>query len=235
MEKTIKTIFTADAKTVPGYVDSLAFYDVESNRVIAISARDYLRHDFSNYTVINKTSELKDLGYIKFMNLNDFISKNPSSRVEKYINSKHASAVYKYSDLYLAAYITLYRYYESFETLVDNGYINLIDTFIASCIRNKNDHPGTLCYYNYDIHKILKLRKVVFDIFRDYINSYRNYLIIYANQNEYKFTDKQFRTLAKTISAFSRSEFEVKQRMTETLTLFSYKKSVAELFDNEIA
>ena len=226
MKKTIETMLAAEGKTVPCYIDSLAFYDEESNRIIAISAGDYKRHDFSNYTVISKTSELKELGHIKFMNLNSFIRKNPASRVEAYIDSKHSSLVSENSDLYLAAYITLYRYYKSFETLVDNNYINFIDTFIDSCIRDKSDHPGTICFFSYDVHKIFKLRKTVFDMFKDYLDNYSNYLFIYANQNEYKFTDKQFRALSKTLKTFSKSECGIKQRMTATFT---------EFYANEIA
>ena len=33
MKKTIETMLAAEGKTVPCYIDSLAFYDEESNRI----------------------------------------------------------------------------------------------------------------------------------------------------------------------------------------------------------
>ena len=226
MKKIIKSMFTANVASVPAYVDALAFYDEESNKIIVISANDYKNCNFSNYNVINKTSELTDFDYIKLVNLSTFIRKNPTSGIEKYIDSKHSRKVYEKSDLYLAAYITLYKYYKSFETLVDNNYINFIDTFIDSCIRNKSDHPNTICYFNYDIHKIFKLRKTVFTMFKDYLNSYNNYLYIYTNQNDFKYTDQQFRVFLKTLKVFNKTKTVEKKQLIETLANFS---------DNEIA
>lgn len=219
-------ILSTKIKTIPSYADTLAFYDPELNRIITISVSDYKNCNYKNYTIINKSSELKECNFISLVNLDTFISKNPKSRIEDYIASKHSAIVYEQFDLYLAAYITLYRYYKSFETLVENNFITFIDTFIDNCIDSDSDHTYTITYFNYEIHKILKLRKTVFEMFKDYLNNYNNYLYIYKNQTEYKYTDKQFRVFLKTMKVFSESKIEAKQRFIETCNNLSNKRAV---------
>jgi len=209
-------ILTTKIKTIPSYADTLAFYDPELNKILVISADDYRKFNYNRCTVISKTSELREFGQISLVNLNAFISRNPSSRVEGYIDSKHSAKVYEQSDLYLAAYITLYRYYKCFETLVDNNFITFIDTFIDQCMNSDSDHDHTICYFNYEIHKIFKLRKSVYDMFKDYLNNYNNYLDIYIDQNEYKYTDSEFRVIAKSLKIFSKSKLESRQRFIKT-------------------
>lgn len=226
MNNIINTMLTSNVKNVPSCVDGLAFYDDESNRIIVISTKDYMNHDYSNYTVIKKTSELSDFDCVRLFNLKSFISKNPESHIESYIAARHSSKVLYNFDLYVTAYIVLYRTYKSFETLVENNFITFIDTFIDNCISSKSDHPSTICYYNYDIHKILKLRKTVFTMFKDYLNNYNNYLYIYTNQKEYKYTDKQFRAILKTLKVFSKAQLVVKKRLVETFETFENNEAV---------
>lgn len=109
MSNAVNTMLTTKIKTIPSYVDSLAFYDPESNKIAVISVSDYKNCNYRYHTVISKTSDLKDYGLISLANLDAFISKNPSSRIEDYINSKHSARVYEQGDLYLTAYIILYR------------------------------------------------------------------------------------------------------------------------------
>ncbi len=216
MSNTINTMLTTKIKTIPSYVDTLAFYEPESNKIAVISVSDYKKCNYKNHTVISKTSELKDCGLISLVNLKDFIRRNPASGIEDYIDAKHSAKVYEQCDLYLAAYIILYRYYKCFETLVDNNFITFIDTFIDNCMNSDSDHDSTITYFSYDIHKILKLRKTVFNMFKDYINDYNSYLFIYKNQTEYKYTDKEFRVIAKTLKVFSKSKREFRQRFINT-------------------
>ena len=175
MNSTKKTLLTANVKSIPSYVDNLAFYDEESRKIVVISTHDYRNSNFDNCTFISKTSELTEYDSLKLMNLNKFISCNPSSQIERYISSAHSERVCINFEYYVSAYIILYKNYKSLETLVENNYINFIDTFIDHCVREANDHPGTICYFKYDIHKIFKLRKTVFAMFEDYINDYKNY------------------------------------------------------------
>ncbi len=209
-------ILTTKVKTIPSYVESLAFYEPESKKIVVISVRDYKNSNYSNYTVINKTSQLRECGRISLVNLNAFISKNPASGIEDYIAAKHAANVYEQCDLYLAAYITLYRFYKSLETLAENNFITFIDTFIDKCMSSDSDHDNSICYFNYEIHKVLKLRKSVFDMFKDYLNNYNNYLYIYTNQTEYKYTDSEFRAIARTLKTFAKSRLEARQRFIST-------------------
>lgn len=219
-------ILKTKTKTIPSYVDALAFFDPASNKIIVISASEYRNGNYENYTVINRTCELKDCGLISLANLNAFIRKYPDSRIEDYIASDHSDIAFEQFGLYLAAYITLYRFYKCFETLVDNNFITFIDTFIDNCINSESDHTHTITYFNYEIHKILKLRKTVFEMFKDYLNDYNHYLYIYKNQTEFKYTDKQFRVIRKTLKVFSGSELEAKNRFINTYIKLSDKKAV---------
>ena len=185
--------------------DTLAFYDTETNRVAVISARDFATKKYKNYSLINKTSELLGWGQIKLVNLEDFVRKNPSSGIEAYIEAEHSETLY-YFDYYIAAYIVLYRCYKSLETLSENKLFGLIDTFIDHCASHNSDHPNTITYFKYDIHKVLKLRKVVYNMFKKYFTTYNNYYYIFMNQHEYKYTDKQFREFRQTLRQFERAK-----------------------------
>ena len=187
--------------------DTLAFYDIEANRVVVISARSFVKKDYENHAVISKTSELLGWGQIKFVNLEDFIKKNPDSGIEAYIEAEHNDTLF-YFDFYIAAYITLYKYYKSLETISENGLFGLIDTFIDHCVSTNNDHPCTITYFNYgnEIHTVLKLRKTVYEMFEKYFTTYSNYYYIFMNQHEYKYTDKQFREFRKTIREFIKAK-----------------------------
>ena len=226
MNSTIKTLLTANVKSIPSCADALAFYDSDSNKVAIISTRDYINHNYHNYTVISKTSELLEYNSIKLCNLNAFISKNPESNIESYITAAHSSKVMYNFDLYAAAYITLYKTYKSLETLVENNFITFIDTFIDNCLSSKDDHPGTICYFSYDIHKVLKLRKTVFEMFEDYLNNYNNYLCIYTNQHDYKYTDKEFRVILKTLKTFSKADLSAKKRMLKAFEILDSNEAV---------
>lgn len=229
MDNIITTMHSTNVENIPSYVESLAFFDSESQKLAVISASDYISHNYHNYTLISKTSELLKHFPIKVCNLNAFISKNPTSNIESYLLSAHSFQSEISYDLYAAAYITLYKYYKSFETLVENNFITFIDTFIDTCISSNNDHLGTICYYNYKINKIFNLRKTVFEMFRGYLNNYNNYFYIFTNQHEYKYTDKEFRVLCKTLKAFSRTQSKAqiaaKERLIETF----------EMLDNSVA
>lgn len=226
MNSTIKTLLNANVKSIPSYADNLAFYDEESHKIIVISAHDYRNCNFSNFTFINKTSELIEYDSLKLVNLNKFISCNPLSQIEIYISSDHSQRVYSNFDYYVTAYIILYKNYKSLEILVENKFITFIDTFIDNCISNNTDHPGTICYFRYDIHKIFKLRKTVYTMLEEYINDYNSYMYIYTNQNEYKYTDKQFRALSKTLKLFSKAQPAAKKRLAETLEKLSNSEAI---------
>ncbi|MEE1035252.1 MAG: hypothetical protein U0L06_11875 [Agathobacter sp.] len=226
MNSTKKTLLTANVKSIPSYVDNLAFYDEESRKIVVISTHDYRNSNFDNCTFISKTSELTEYDSLKLMNLNKFISCNPSSQIERYISSAHSERVCINFEYYVSAYIILYKNYKSLETLVENNYINFIDTFIDHCVREANDHPGTICYFKYDIHKIFKLRKTVFAMFEDYINDYKNYMYIYTNQNEYKYTDQQFRVFLRTLKLFSKAQPVAKKRFVETFEKLSNSEAI---------
>ena len=187
--------------------DTLAFYDIETNKIIVISARSFVKKDFEDHAVINKTSELLGWGQIKLVNLADFIRMNPDSGIEAYIEAERSDKLF-YFDFYIAAYITLYKYYKSLEILSENVMFGFIDTFIDHCVSTRNDHPGTITYYNYDreIHTVLKLRKTVYDMFEKYFTNYSNYYYIFMNQHEYEYTDKQFREFRKTLRDFKKAK-----------------------------
>ena len=185
--------------------DTLAFYDHETNRIAVISARSFVKEKYNDYTVIYNTYDLLGCGQIKLVNLEDFIRYNPCSGIEAYVEAEHSEQLY-YFDFYLCAYITLYRLYKSLETLSDNKLFGLIDTFIDHCASTFNDHPCTITYFNYEIHKVLKLRKSVFQMFKKYLTNYNNYYYIFMNQHVYKYTDKQFREFKKTLKNFEKAE-----------------------------
>ena len=226
MDNIITTMLTTNVEDIPSYVEALAFFDSESQKLAVISTSDYINHNYHNYTLISKTSELLKHFPIKVCNLNAFISKNPTSNIESYLLSDHSFQADCSYELYTAAYITLYKYYKSFETLVENNFTTFIDGFIEACIYSNNDHPGTICYFNYEIHKIFKLRKTVFEMFKDYLNDYNNYLYIYKNQNEYKYTDKEFRALCKTLKIFSEAKTEAKENLIKTIEFLDNKEAV---------
>ncbi len=196
--------------------DTLAFYDTESSRVVAISARSFVKKDFEDHSVISKTSDLLGCGQIKLVNLADFIRMNPDSGIEAYIEAERSDKLF-YFDFYIAAYITLYKYYKSLEILSENGMFGFIDTFIDHCVSTRNDHPGTVTYYNYDrkIHTVLKLRKTVYEMFEPYFTAYSNYYYIYVNQHEYEYTDKQFREFRKTLREFKKARRAMKKAKTD--------------------
>lgn len=185
--------------------DTLAFYDTKSKRIVVISARSFANKKYYDHVVINKTSELLGWGQIKLVNLEDFIRCNPCSGIEAYIEAEHSSKLY-YFDFYIAAYITLYRLYKSLETLSDNKLFGLIDTFIDHCASTYSDHPNTITYFNYEIHKVLKLRKAVYNMYKRYFTDYNNYYYIFMNQHVYKYTDKQFREFRKTLRDFEKAK-----------------------------
>ena len=189
--------------------DTLAFYDAEANRVAAISARSFVNKKFNDFTVITKTSDLLGLGQIKLVNIRDFIKKNPDSGIEAYAEAEHSQNPY-YFDFYLTAYIILYKYYESLETLSENGLFALIDSFIDHCVCSNSDHPGTITYFSYDIHKVLKLRKSVYNMFKSHFTNYSNYYYIYMSQHVYKYTDKQFREFRNTLKDFDKNQQKLK-------------------------
>ena len=197
--KTInKTMLTANTDFNISLFDSLAFYDAETGKIAVISARSFVNKNYDDYAIVSKTAELLGFGQIKLVNVEDFIRKNPDSGIEAYMEADHYETAYHF-DFYLAAYIILYRFYKSLEALSENGLFGLIDSFIDNCISSSNDHPGTITYFNYEIHKVLKLRKTVYEMFRKYFTNYSNYYYIFMNQHAYNYTDKQFREFRKTL------------------------------------
>ena len=63
-------------------------------------------------------------------------------------------------------------------------------------------------------------------MFEDYINDYNNYMYIYTNQTEYKYTDQQFRALLKTLKLFSRAQPAAKKRFAEAFEKFSNSEAI---------
>lgn len=173
--------------------DAIAFYDVETSAVNIITASDYQSENCSKAVPISKAAELAEFGRIHFANVKEFMLAHPDTGLDRYIAAEHSEEVYKNFDFYITAYIHLSKRYRCFETLTENGFYNLIDTFIDACVSRNTDHVGTLCYFNYDIHKVFKLRKSVFNMFRSELNSFRNHEAIYLMQHALRLTDEQFR------------------------------------------
>ena len=196
--------------------DALAFFDAESNRIFVIDPKDFAKSNFESITVITKTAELAAFGSIKLVNPEAFTKCFPSSQLESYIIAEHSARVYEDFDFYLASYIILYRYYKSLETLVEHNFISLVDSFIEHCVSENTDHPCTLCYSRNEIHKVLKLRKAVFEMFKDYFKTYNNYSYILKCQTEKKYTDKDFRKLRKLIKNHIKRELEAEKERKAT-------------------
>lgn len=188
--------------------DALAFFDEDSNRIVAINTKDYLNSNFEKATAISKTAELAAFGSVRLVNPETFVKKFPSSQIESYIIADHSDKVRDDFDFYLAAYIILYRNYKSLETLAENRYISFIDSFIDYCVSENTDNPGTLCYHRKEIHKVFKLRKAVFEMFKSYFTSYSNYSYILRCQLEDKYTDKDFRKLRRLIKNHIKRQLE---------------------------
>ena len=173
--------------------DAIAFYNVETSAVNIITMADYQSDNYDRIVSISKAAELAGFGRIHFANSRQFMLAHPDTGLDRYIAAEHSEEVYRNFDFYIAAYVHLSQYYHSFETLVENDLCKLIDTFIDACVSRNTDHVGTLCYFKYDIHKILKLRKAVFNMFKKQLNDFSFHETIYLLQHVNKLTDKQFR------------------------------------------
>lgn len=179
-------------------VEFFVVFDSIMNKLYAISAIDVIKKQFESLTPINKASEIKSLGRVKFIGLKDFLVKYPESNIDAYLQANHKQAVLDNFDAYIASYIHLYRVYKSFSTLMQYKYVNLIDTFIEYCMTSGTDHPATLSYSAGEIHKVLKFRKATHTAIKKYLTSHDAYLF-FQNLNKKKYTDKQFREVRNII------------------------------------
>ena len=179
-------------------VEFFVVFDSVMNKLYSISAIDVIKKKFDNITPINKVSEIKSLGRVKFIGLKDFLTKYPESNIDAYVQASHKQSVLDNYDSYIASYVHLYRVYKSLSTLMECKYVNLIDTFIDYCMSEGTDHPATLSYSADEIHKVLKFRKATYTAIKKYLTSHDSYLF-FQNLNKKKYTDKQFREVRNII------------------------------------
>ena len=188
---------------IPDEADCIAFFDQDTSRIYILDTLDYMRNRYDNCFIIRKLSDFNDLGNVFLANIDAFTAKFPESEIEKYISAPHSPKVTQNLDKYIASYIHLYKYYKSLGSLTRNNFSEFIDSFIENCFMEKTDHPGTICYFDHDIHKIFKLRKTVFEIFKPYLNNYATYTYIFTLQNYYKYSDRELRKVRKELKRSS--------------------------------
>jgi len=179
-------------------VEFFVVFDSLMNKLYSISAIDVIKKQFDNITPINRVSEIKSLGRVKFIGLKDFLTKYPESNIDAYVQASHKQSVLDNYDSYIASYVHLYRVYKSLSTLMGRKYVNLIDTFIDYCMSEGTDHPATLSYSAGEIHKVLKFRKATYTAIKKYLTSHDSYLF-FQKLNKNKYTDKQFREVRNII------------------------------------
>ena len=179
-------------------VEFFVVFDSVMNKLYSISAIDVIKKKFDNITPINRVSEIKSLGRVKFIGLKDFLTKYPESNIDAYVQASHKQSVLDNYDSYIASYVHLYRVYKSLSTLMECKYVNLIDTFIDYCMSEGTDHPATLSYSADEIHKVLKFRKATYTAIKKYLTSHDSYLF-FQKLNKNKYTDKQFREVRNII------------------------------------
>ena len=188
-----------DVSSVCGKADHVAFFEPARSVVCVMPAMDFEKGNFENVMTVRRVSQLGRLGRIAFINPEDHADAFPGSMVMQYIKAEHSKAAYENPGVFTAAYIHLYRCYKSFDTLVSNGYSVLVDAFIERAINDDIEHPGTLAYFNYQVHKVFRLRKSVYTMFRSYLNDYDAYSAILELQNRWGYSDGQFRALKKRL------------------------------------
>lgn len=181
------------------HADAIAYFDPATDRVKVIPAADCKSgyFDEEKAVTVNKVAELAAYDCIKLLNAREFIARHPEADLETYIASSHTSKVNDNPDFYVAAYIHLFRLYKSFEVLTENDLAWLIDSFIDNCVSINSDHPSTLSYYKHEVHKVLKLRKTVFNMLVKQIRDYNTLDILQRLQNLHNFTDKEIREFIK--------------------------------------
>lgn len=181
------------------HADAIAYFDPATDRVKVISSADCKSgyFDEERAVTLNKVAELAAFDSIRLLNVREFMARHPEANLETYIASSHTSKVNDNSDFYLAAYIHLFRLYKSFEVLTENDLAWLIDAFIDNCVSLNSDYPSTISYNKYEVHKVLQLRKAVFNMFVKQIRDYDCLADLQRLQNLYKLTDKEIRALIK--------------------------------------
>ena len=180
-------------------VDFIVAFDKVCNKLYAISVKDCITKAYHNSFVVTKASQLKSLGSIKLIGVKDFITVNPDSGLESYINATHTNKVLNNFDMYIASYIHLYRVYKSFTALVENNYINLVDTFIDHCFIENTDHPGTISYSYGDVNEVLRFRKPTYNIIKKFLVNHGAYAYFLNLNTKHKYTDKQFRQVRDSL------------------------------------
>ena len=69
-------------------VDFIVAFDAAAGRLFAISITDVIRKNFDNLIPIKRVAEIQNLGSIKFVGMKDFMSQNPNSCIENYIEAR---------------------------------------------------------------------------------------------------------------------------------------------------
>ena len=174
-------------------IENVVVFNEADDRLFAVSKEDFENDCFENIETIKRAADLKNLIPFKLVGVEKFLSKHPDSLLQKYIEAEHINSEENTLTLHTAAYIHLYRYYKSFNTLISESYTEFIDSFIDSCIEEDTDHPATICYSNYETYKIFKLRKSVFTMYKKYLNDYEFYRELLRLQNLYNLKDDYFR------------------------------------------
>ena len=205
--------------------DTVVVFNPEDGKLYAFDSTDIMNANYEDYRVITKTSQLKSLGTILLLGLRDFIYNCPDSELTAYMEATHNAQVKEAFDMYVASYIHLYRNYKSLSVLAANGYFNLIDTFIDCCINENTDHPGTLSYSSFEIHKVFKLRKAVYNTMKKYLDDHDMYRYILEFAKTHKFSDQRFREVKKAFKLIEAKEKEKQNPLPLTLeTVMSYLK-----------
>ena len=172
--------------------NNYAFYNPTTSRVCVVSCA----HP-DEYFEVRKVSDLELFYDFRFINAAEFISRHPEAELERYINGEHNDDFVYETERYLAAYMHLFRCYESLAVLAANGFSRFIDGFIDSCFAENTDHPATIGYTRKQLYKVLRLRKSVYDMFEPYLKDYDTYNYIFTLQNQYKYSDSDFRKVRK--------------------------------------
>ena len=239
MDKTTICNFTTrtfDNTSIPkSDVNHILFFDTKTSRVFAVNAVDYREGNFDRCLTIKKAADLSKLGRIYFANLGDFVAKYPDSHIERYISDVHSKTVLDNFDKYIAAYVHLYRCYKSLAALAENSYGAFIDAFFEACCNENTDHPATICYFGNEIHKILKLRKAVFNMFDKELNDYSFYTQIFVLQNVLGLKDNELRKLRKkTLQEISAFRYALTRRIDGESNSFA-KVNKKAIFEELIA
>jgi len=186
--------------------DYLLIFNSADDNLYAITPMDVANGASDKFILVKKVSQLVTLGQFKLLAVDAFESKYPDSGLERFSNSLCAFNQKYRIEYYLASYIHLFKRYKSLKTLVSNGHSELVRTFIDYCIDKNTDHPTSISYNEAEIHKVLKLRKSVYMMFKNNLDDHDTFVFIQDLALRYRYRDEQFRDIRKKIREKQREE-----------------------------